>query len=179
MGIIPLNLCAFPEYFNNSHLDIKKDIDLFCSFAHDRTGLRSEVIKICKRLKDEGYVVKILGVGGEKTVDFSTYQNLISRSHIGISAWGGGNSCMRLFEIMAAKTCCLAQSMNIKFINGPEDGKTFLTYSSGEEFYKKFIKNIANKKACREIGEAGFDLIKNRHTCKSRAKYMLDIIGRK
>ena len=48
--------------------------------------------------------------------DFNTYLKMIRSSWIGVSAWGAGNCCMRMWEISANKTCCFIQKPFIIFI---------------------------------------------------------------
>ena len=174
-GIIPLSFCAFPEYFNSENLH--KDIDLFCSFGQEITGLRSEIIKKCKQLQSEGYKIKIVGCGGEGKVSMNEYSNLISRSFMGVTSWGAGNYCRRLFEIMAKKTCCLSQKLNVEFPNGPIDKKSYLEFKTILEFENKFKEYIKKPEECIRIGNQGYHLMRNHHTCEKRVLYMLDIMG--
>ncbi|OGF26057.1 hypothetical protein A2303_04625 [Candidatus Falkowbacteria bacterium RIFOXYB2_FULL_47_14] len=175
MGIIPLNVGCWNEYF--SGIEIKKDIDIFCSFGQLDTGLRYEVFHFCRKLAHEGFKVKFVGMGKEK-VDFRTYQELIARSYIGLSAWGAGNSCRRLFEVMAGKTCCFAQKTEIEFIHKPEDGVHYVEYSTMAEFMDKIYHYLYNKKTCIEIGQKGYDFVKEYHAPIARVKYMLEIMSK-
>ncbi|MFH1822955.1 MAG: glycosyltransferase [Patescibacteria group bacterium] len=175
-GIIPLNIGCWNEYFSN--LNIKKDIDILCSFGQLDTGLRYEVYHFCKKLEYEGYKVKFIGMGKQK-VDFKTYLELIARSFIGLSAWGAGNSCRRLYETMAGRTCCFAQKTEIEFVNKPEDGVHYVEYSNMAEFMDKIYYYLNNRKLCSDIGKRGYDFVKKYHTGAARVHYMLDIMSPK
>ena len=94
-----------------------------------------------------------------------------------MTSWGGGNYCQRLFEIMANKTCCLSQKLNVEFPNSPVDGESYLEFTSIQEFENKFKEYIEKPEKCRQIGINGYNLMKDYHTCEKRVKYMLDLMG--
>ena len=155
----------------NGTLNIKKDIDVFCSYGHVMTGLRYETENICKKLKEEGFNVVF-----SKNLSHDEYLKTIARSYISVSAWGAGNSCMRLWESMANKTCCFRQRTVIAFPNEPVDGKHCVVYNTPEEFEKK-IRNYLNKKElCVKIGKDGFNHVVDYHSSRAKVEYMLNIM---
>ncbi len=170
LGIIPLNFGAEKRFFREETSN-KKDIDILCSFGQTYTGLRDEIQKSCEKLKDEGYNVVING-----RLNHQDYLAHMSRSHISIDAWGGGNNCMRMWEVMANKACCFTQRMDVLFPNKPTDGYHYVEYSTAEEFEKKIRYYLKHKDLCLQIGERAHELVKSFHTGKSRVEYMLDII---
>ena len=44
------------------------------------------------------------------------------------------------------------------------------------EFKEKIYKMLNNKEKCIEIGKAGFEFVKHKHTGKARFEYILDVI---
>ena len=170
-GIIPFNIGCQNSYLADD--DYEKSTDIACSFGHLHTGLRWEVYHFCKRLQSEGYNVDFVN-----NVSFDEYKKRISQAHIGVDAWGAGNSSMRTWEIMGNKTCCLTQRTEILFPNKPTDGIHWIEYSDMKEFETKIYELLANKKRCVDIGNAGYDFTVKYHTGAPRVRYMLDIMKR-
>ena len=168
-GIIPLNVgCANKFFANRSE---EKIIDVLCSFGHFYTGLRYEVSQACQDLKKEGYNVEIV-----KGISYDEYIKKMSQSYISVSAWGAGNSCMRMWETMANKTCCFAQRTEILFPNKPLDGYHYVEYSTYKEFCDKIRLYLQHKQLCVEIGRRGYQFTLNNHTGKARVQYMLNVM---
>lgn len=165
-GVIPLNISTHKKYFGN--FNIVKDIDIFCSFGHLANGLRLEAYETCKKLENEGYKVLIAN-----NLQYSEYLKCISRSHIGLSAWGAGNSCMRMWEIFANGTCCFIQKPEIEFIHKFTDGENCVEYSTQKELENKLRYYLTRKEECFKIGKQGLDHAKKYHTGKSRFKHIL------
>jgi hypothetical protein len=171
IGLIPLNVGCQNKFFGG--YDLKKDIDVFCSFGQLNNGYRYEIVRSCERLRDEGYNVIIA-----KGLEYQEYLKLINRSYISISSWGAGNSCMRLYENMANASCCFAQRTEIKFIDKPEDGYHYVEYSSMEEFERKLRSYLVNKEKCIDVGRRGLDFVSQKHTGRARFSYMLEQISK-
>jgi len=166
-GIIPLNLSTHKKYFGNHNLE--KDIDVFCSFGHLANGLRLEAYDICKQLQKEGYRVLIAN-----NLSYEEYLKCINRSYIGLSAWGAGNSCMRMWEIFANGSCCFIQRPEIEFINKFTDGVNCVEYSTARELESKIRYYLTRKEECIKIGKNGLEFVKKYHTGKSRFEYILE-----
>jgi len=170
--IIPLLVGAESSFFKeNGNWWKEKEYDIFCSFGHTTTGLREETQEICLKLKDEGFN-NIIGSG----FPYKQYMDYIIQSHIGVSAWGAGNSCRRMWEIMSNKTCCFVQKKQILFPNIFEDGVSYVEYSTPEEFESKARHYLKNKDKCIEIGKNGYEHIKKYHTGTKRLEYMLKVM---
>jgi len=173
--IIPLLVSSKSSYFQSNDITLNtKKYDMFCSFGHLGTGLRAESEFICNKLKKEGYN-NIIG----NRFSYKDYMHYISNSYIGVSAWGAGNSCRRMWEIMSNKTCCFVQKKQIEFPNPFKDGVSYVEYSTPEEFEEKARYYLNNKQKCIEIGLKGYEHIKNYHTGKKRVEYILNILNGK
>jgi len=169
IGIIPLLFAAEKRYFGNYNL--KKTIDIFCSFGQKSSGLRSEVERICMDLRQEGYKVII-----KSGLLYETYKRFISSSYITIDAWGGGDCTGRIWEIFANRSCCFSQKYNILFPNSFTDGINYVEYSIIEEFEEKLRFYLNNEDNCIEIAQRGYEHLLKYHTSKERVKYMLKIL---
>tara|TARA_E500000305_G_scaffold111694_1_gene126843 strand:- start:3193 stop:4179 length:987 start_codon:yes stop_codon:yes gene_type:complete len=152
----------------------KKNHDIFCSFGHTGTGLRLEVQNVCENLKKQGFNV-IIG----SNFPYDEYLQYIIDSHIGVSSWGAGNSCRRMWEIMSNKTCCFVQKKEILFPNIFEDGVSYVEYQTPEEFEEKARYYIKNKDECIKIGIKGYEHIKKYHTGVKRLEYMINVMNGK
>jgi spore maturation protein CgeB len=120
-------------------------------------------------LKEEGYNVVF-----SKNMPYDEYLKTISRSFIAVSAWGAGESSMRMWQIMANKTCCFRQKTQIEFPNAPLDGEHCVTYKTAEEFEEKIRDYLKRKDDCIKIGIKGFEHTKKFHVGKAKVQYMLD-----
>ncbi len=170
--INPLLVSSKSSYFQSEGINLeKKKYDIFCSFGHLYTGLRAEVEFICKKLKSEGFN-NIIG----SNFPYEDYMNYITNSYIGVSAWGAGNSCRRMWEIMSNKTCCFVQKKQILFPNIFKDGVSYVEYSTQDEFEEKARYYLNNKQKCIDIGLKGYDHIKKYHTGEKRVEYILNIL---
>ena len=170
--IIPLLVSSKNSYFQSEDINLQeKTYDMFCSFNHTFTGLRLETQNICQKLLNEGYNNVIGG-----NFSYAQYMNYIINSYIGVSAWGAGNNCRRMWEIMSNKTCCFVQKKQIEFPNKFEDGISYVEYSTPQEFEEKARYYLNNKEKCIEIGQKGYEHIKNFHTGAKRVEYLLKII---
>ena len=171
--IYPLLVGAHSKYLQNEEQELsQKQYDMFCSFGHTGTGLRAETQDICIKLKNEGYE-NIIGSG----FPYDQYLKYIIQSHIGVSAWGAGNSCRRMWEIMSNKTCCFVQKKQIVFPNVFEDGVSYVEYSTPEEFEEKARYYLSNKQKCIDIGLKGYEHIKKYHTGYRRVEYIFNILN--
>ncbi len=170
--IIPLLVSSKSSYFQSEKIELEeKSYDMFCSFGHLLTGLRSETHQICQKLRKEGYVNIIGG-----NFPYDRYMNYIINSYIGVSAWGAGNSCRRMWEIMSNKTCCFVQKKQIEFPNIFKDGVSYVEYSTPQEFEEKARYYLSNKQKCIDIGQKGYQHIKKYHTSIKRVEYIFKVI---
>jgi len=171
--IIPCYIGAFNSFTQQHWLEHEKEIDLYCSFGgnagHLTTGLRKPVYEYCNSLKGYNSVI------GEK-LKFKDYINTISKSYIAISAWGAGNCCQRMWEILANKTCCFIQKPILEYPNKLVDGESCVYYETLEEFKEKLNYYLDNKEECIRIGKNGYEHIKKYHTGLARVKYMLNVM---
>lgn len=166
MGLIPLNVACQNKFFGN--YEIEKDIDVFCSFGQLGNGFRYEIENFCRDLSKEGIRVEI-----KKGLEYQEYLKYITRSYISVSSWGAGNSCMRMWENMANKSCCFAQKTEIEFVDKPEDMLHYVEYTNMSDFEKKIRTMLNDKNKCIEIGRNGYSFVKAKHTGAARFKYIL------
>ena len=171
-GIIPLLFGAVDKNFSGYELLEDKTIDIFCSFGQVNDGLRLEATQICQKLKTEGY-----NVVTESNLDYETFKKYILSSYISIDAWGGGDCCARLWEILANQSCAFMQEYNIVFPNDFTDGENIVKYNTSEELENKLRYYLNNKDKCLKIGQKGYEHLIQHHTSKKRVEYILNKIN--
>jgi len=172
-GIIPLNVGARLCYLNE--IDVEKKYDVFCSFGHLKTGLRKPVHDSCVLRSYLNKENNIIGSG----YNFDIYLRYIKESFISVSAWGCGNSCRRMWEILSQGTCCFAQKKEIILPNNFTDGYNIVYYSNIKEFNEKLNYYLSKKDEIIEIGKRGRDHLIKYHTSKMRVQYILNILNGK
>tara|TARA_R100001377_G_scaffold6419_1_gene3476 strand:+ start:4326 stop:5282 length:957 start_codon:yes stop_codon:yes gene_type:complete len=171
-GIIPLLFGSIDRYFYTNN--IKKKYDVFCLYGHVNEGLRGETLNLCNRLKNEGY--NVIAGGG---FPYEEFKEKLASSWIGIDAWGGGDCCARLWEILANNTMAMTQQYNIEFPNDFVDGESIVKYKTIEEFEMKIRKYLNNKNKIQKISENGYQHLLKYHTAQKRVEYILEIINEK
>ena len=169
-GIIPLLFGTVDRYFLNKNVD--KKYDIFCSYGQMNDGLRLETFNMCKKLKDEGYNVILEG-----RLPHEIFKEKLASSWIGIDAWGGGDCCARLWEILANKTMAMTQRYRIEFPNDFTDGENIVKYKTIDEFENKIRMYLNNKDEITRITRNGYRHLLNHHTSQKRVEYMLEIIN--
>ena len=169
-GIIPLLFGSVDRNFY--HESVEKEYDIFCSYGHTNEGLRSETLNLCTKLKDEGYNVIL-----DKGLPYNEFKEKLKSSWIAIDAWGGGDCCARLFEILANNTMAMTQEYNIKFPMDFTDGENIVKYKTIEEFETKIRGYLKDKSETQRISENGYQHLLKYHTAQKRAQYILEIIN--
>lgn len=168
-GIIPFPFGLFDRH---CHEKKDKDIDLFCSFGHTKTGLRKQVIEVCQKLQKERPDKRIVVGAG---FDRPTFADMMSRSLIVVDAWGGGDCCDRFWEAAGSSACCLYQRYNIEISNPFTDWVNAVSYSDPKEFEKSANLLLDHPDAAANIGLRGNSWARLHHTGMQRAT---DIIQR-
>jgi len=169
-GLIPLLFGSVDRNFFNG--SVEKKYDIFCSYGHLNDGLRAETFNVCRKLKDEGYSVVL-----DRGLSYEVFKEKLASSWIGIDAWGGGDCCARLWEILANKTMAMTQTYNIKFPNDFTDGKNIVKYENIDEFETKIRSYLKYKEEIKRISDNGYQYLLDFHTSEKRVKYILDIIN--
>ena len=172
--IIPCYIGSWNEYFNLDGLNFDKEFDYYCSFGgnagHINNGLRSPIYQyLLEHQKDYNSIV------GER-LEYYDYLETIKKSFIGISAWGAGNCCRRMWEIISNGTCCFIQKPFIIYPHKFVDGESCVYYETIGEFKEKLDYYIHNKEECIRIGKNGYNHTKKYHTGKARVEYMLKVM---
>lgn len=161
-GIIPL-----PLGLSNKHLvdsQNVKDIDIFCSFGHTKTGLRKEAIEIAQHFKN----TTNFNVVVRNDLSPKEYKDHLKRAKIVIDAFGGGDTCDRFWEGIGAKACVVYQRYNIEFPNPFVDWEHAVSYTSANELSENLTKLLQSNKITT-IAESGYQHALTFHTVKQRA----------
>lgn len=171
-GIVPLPFGLFDRHILPPQ---NKDIDLFCSFGHTKTGMRKQVIEACQKLQKERPDKKIVVGAG---FDRKTFSDMMNRSLVVVDAWGGGDCCDRFWEAMGASACCLYQRYNIVMPNSPEEWGQAVSYSDIKGFEKSANLLLNHPDIARVIGAQGNSWARQHHTSKSRVDTIMQKVIR-
>ena len=129
-GIKPLPFGLAARHIQNID-DMQKDIDVFCSFGHVKTGLRDDVTKICERLAKERDDLKF---SFESKLNQEDYKERLRGSKIVIDAFGGGDTTDRFWEAVGASCCVLYQRHNVMFPHSFDEWKHAVSYTDKVSF---------------------------------------------
>lgn len=169
-GIIPLPFGLFDRHI----LPTKdKDIDLFCSFGHTKTGLRKQLIDACQKLQKERPDKKIVVGAG---YDRKTFSDMVNRSLVVVDAWGGGDCCDRFWEALGSQACCLYQRYNIVMPRPLCDWIEVVSFADAKEFEKSANLLLDHPDLSLEIGRRGHSFAKNFHSSQARADEIMQRI---
>lgn len=167
LGIIPL-----PFGLMNRHLqhNVNKDIDIFCVFGHQNTGLRKETMDYCNFLKLKSDYNIVVGSKYPK----EQYMSLLSRSKIIIDAWGGGDNCDRFYEGIGARACCLYQKYKTIVPNSFVDFTHAVSYENMDEFIQRLHMLLENENLTNQIAIDGLNHAIKYHSSYARAHNILE-----
>ena len=166
-GIIPLPFAMAKRHIMTN--PINKDIDIFCSFGHTKTGMRREAIEVVQNFKKKVEQYKNLNIVVKNGMSQEEYTNTLKRSRIVIDAFGGGDTNDRFWEGVGAQACVLYQRYNIVFPNPFEDWKQAVSWSNVSEL-ANCIERLAYGTEANQIGIRGFNHALQYHTVELRAK---------
>ena len=139
----------------------QKDIDVFCSFGHIKTGLRRDGINV---------VVK-------SGMSQAEYIDMLARSRIVVDAWGGGDTTDRFWEGVGAKACVLYQRHNVVTLNPFVDWEHAVSWSTPSELSTHLHRLVYSEDA-ETIGSQGFEHALRFHTALHRAEEILRVLVR-
>jgi hypothetical protein len=169
-GIIPL-----PFAMSDRHIlrvDSPKDIDVFCSFGHVKTGLRKDIIGLVQHFMATMDPTAGLNVVLKSGMPQDEYRATLARSRIVIDAWGGGDTNDRFWEAVGAGACCLYQQYNVVMPNPFVDFQHAVSFSTISELSNRLHRLVYGSEA-EDIGENGLTHALCFHTAKHRAEEIL------
>lgn len=167
-GVIPFPFALCDRHILRS--DGPRDIDVFCSFGHTKTGLRSEAIDIVQSFAGELNVVVKSGMSQNE------YRNTLARSRIVIDAWGGGDTTDRFWEGVGAGACVLYQRHQVVMPNPFVDGEHAVSYGNERELILMIHKLAYGGVMPETIAQKGLEHALRYHTAKHRAQLILDTV---
>lgn len=167
-GIIPLPFALCKRHILPTK-EIKKDIDIFCSFGHTKTGLRKQVIEAVQLLDNKKYNI-VIKTGLSK----NEYNDHLCRSKILIDAFGGGDTCDRFWEGIGAQSCVVYQKYNIIIPHPFTDNENAISFDSSSSLVTKLNMLMKDSQLTDNIGRAGFYHAIKYHTAAHRAKEIIN-----
>lgn len=170
-GIIPLPFAMCERHLIERLPFDEKDIDVFCSFGHEKTGLRREVNEFMTRLRDNQgpnglRIVVRAGMSQEQ------YKDHLRRSRVVIDAWGGGDTNDRMWEAIGAGALVLYQRHNVITPNPLEEWIHAVSYSNIAELSNE-ITLLFEDGHIDSIAAEGLAHALRFHTAKHRAEEIL------
>ena len=108
---------------------------------------------------------------------YEEFKEKLKSSWIGVDAWGGGDCCARLWEILSNETMAVCQKYQIEFPNDFTDGENIVYYSTINEFEYKVRNYLNNREEIERISNNGYRHLLGYHTAEARVKYIMDKIN--
>ncbi len=169
-----LNVVPLPFALRKRHIlnPTMKDIDVFCSFGHTKTGLRSEAIEVAESFKRDGNLNVVVRSG----MPPDEYRSTLERSRVVIDAWGGGDTTDRFWEGVGAKACVVYQRHNVITPDPFVDWEHAVSWSTKDELTQAIHGLMYGSALPETIGEKGFTHAEGYHTAKHRAQRILDTV---
>lgn len=150
-----------------------KDVDIFCSFGHVKTGLRKDIQEACKSIRKES----LLNVVVKSGMSRDEYNDTLARSRVIVDAWGGGDTTDRFWEGIGAGACVLYQRHNVFTPNQFVDWKHAVSYTTITEMTSSINRLFFGRSdELDNIAHAGLEHAMYYHTAKERAKFIIDTV---
>lgn len=165
-GIIPLPFAMCQRHLTEHKPFNNRDIDVFCSFGHVKTGKRREVIELVKSLHNKYNVVVKAGMPTDVYVDH------LLRSKIVIDSWGGGDTNDRMWEAIGSGALVLYQRHNVIMPNPLKDWIHAVSYANITELSTAITK-LLNECNIAEIANNGLIHALTYHKAIHRAEEIL------
>jgi hypothetical protein len=166
-GVLPLPFAARDKDFVYPIHTYPRDNDVFCAFGQNKMDpMRGRLEIACK---DNNWMT-----GKFRNED---YVRFTYGSKIGVNAHGGGEDCMRFWEIIAAGAACFTQKLNIIMPHPFTDGVNMVEFKDEAEFVEKTKFYLENPDMLERIAAAGYNHLVKYHTTRERARYILETMG--
>lgn len=171
LGIKPL-----PFALRKHHIidDVEKDIDVFCSFGHTKTGLRREAIQLVTDFKNTATAPVNVVVRNDLPRD--EYIRTLARSRVVVDCWGGGDTCDRFWEAVGAKACVLYQRYQVEFPNPFIDFKHAFSFNTVSGMSNMLHRLVYGEDETERVGYQGFEHALRFHTARHRAEEILRVV---
>lgn len=111
-------------------------------------------------------------------LDQFQFWEVLSRSKISLSTKGWGNDTLRYWEVPSTRSMLLTQRLDIVIPNPFTDGVNCAEFSTPDEMRQKLEWYLNRPDELQRVSEAGYQHVLAHHTCRRRAEYVLEIVGR-
>lgn len=172
-GVIPLPFALCDRHILEPVAT--RDIDIFCSFGHTKTGLRKEAIDLLEHFKRTVNPSAGINIVVKSGMSQSEYRDTLARSRIVVDAWGGGDTTDRFWEGVGAGACVLYQRHQVVTFNPFVDWEHAVSFSTTSELSNSLHRLVYGSEA-EEIAERGLEHAMRYHTAKNRAQLILDTV---
>ena len=152
--------------------DTFKDIDIFCAFGQNHMDpIRAELETFCNKWANQGMNIKVGPCPAKE------YQELTKRSRICVNAHGGGQDCMRFWEILGGGSSVFTQKLTIVVPMPFQHQKNIIEFTNLNEFHEHVSYYLTHPDALSELTRMGYQHMLKYHTTRARAQYMLGAMG--
>lgn len=148
-------------------------LDIFAAFGQVKTHpIRKDLTDYLQRMADR---VPYRIVAGQ--CDPQQYREFTWATKLCVNAHGGGEDCMRFWEIMGANSVCVSQRFSIVMPDRYVPGFHYLDFDDMTEFKDKVQWAMNNPFYLAEMKERAFIHTRKHHTTQARARYLLKNMG--
>jgi len=161
LSYFPSNPIPFPE----------KKYDIFCSFPQTHTGLRSDVIILCQKLKAESPELKIV-IKNDCTQE--EYIGLIGSSWITLDGRGAGCINNRFLEIISNRSLCFREKYDVIFYQDYTKGEMIQEYLNIYDLENKLEAILKNKEKIKAMEALAYEHYNKYHTSEKVVQYLLE-----
>ncbi len=169
-GVLPLQLGVVKHTIVPKAKE--RDIDLLCSFGQTLTGMRSEILELCRAMEREGRYKIVTSC--DMTPD--VYRNVLARSRVVVDVWGASENNARFWEVVGNGACCIHQRYTTVMLHPFEDMRQAVSYATLDEFKERVELLLADRALTDKIGDAAQEHAERYHTAKARVQHILDVI---
>lgn len=148
-----------------------KNIDIFCSFPQNFTGMRKDCINISNILKNIDYIIDL-----NCNLNREEYLKTVLASYITLDAWGAGQLTTRLFEVALNYTVVFRQKLDIVIPND-FDNTMIVEFENRRDLLEKLVIYLKNKNHLIEMSKNAREHVFKYHTCQKRVEYMMNILN--
>lgn len=173
-GIMPLPFAMCNRHIIKQSIT-ERDIDIFCAFGHEKTGLRREVNQFMTYTRDNQDINNKLNIVVKSGLNQDQYKDHLLRSKVVIDAWGGGDTNDRMWEAIGSGALILYQRHNVITHNPLIDWVHAASYTNISEL-SNVIDKLFSKCNVTEIANNGLIHALTYHKAKHRAEEILKYV---
>jgi spore maturation protein CgeB len=160
---------CFPKFANDNFVDKQKDIDVCCIMSIT-SDIRQRLITYLNTIKKANWFIQQTEY--ENKLPKEQYFDILNRSKIGISIYGGGFDTIRFWEILSCKSALLSPYIPFLTVKIPDHCITY--YNENFVDLKEKIDSLLQNDLWKTIAENGYNYFIKNHTVSVRMNFLLN-----